>query len=93
MEYKLISIDLAKTVFQVAAFNPDNTIAFNRKVSRSALLDTLRQCAPTLVVMELMPAQFFLLFSAFNIVDNLLHFFLVNPKHSATDTDVRCFAG
>jgi transposase len=52
MEYKLISIDLAKTVFQVAAFNPDNTIAFNRKVSRSALLDTLRQCAPTLVVME-----------------------------------------
>ncbi|MGL4711619.1 MAG: IS110 family transposase [Shewanella sp.] len=52
MNYKLISIDLAKTVFQVAAFNPDNTIAFNRKIKRPALLDTLRQCEPTLVVME-----------------------------------------
>ncbi|ABM25507.1 transposase IS116/IS110/IS902 family protein [Shewanella sp. W3-18-1] len=52
MNYKLISIDLAKTVFQVAAFNPDNTIAFNRKINRPALLDTLRQCEPTLVVME-----------------------------------------
>lgn len=52
MNYKLISIDLAKTVFQVAAFNPDSTIAFNRKINRSALLNTLRQCEPTLVVME-----------------------------------------
>jgi transposase len=52
MNYKLISIDLAKTVFQVAAFNDDNSIAFNRKVNRPALLDTLRQCAPTMVVME-----------------------------------------
>ncbi|MCT8860486.1 IS110 family transposase [Shewanella xiamenensis] len=52
MNYKLISIDLAKTVFQVAAFNHDNTIAFNRKINRSALLNTLRQCEPTLVVME-----------------------------------------
>ena len=52
MNYKLISIDLAKTVFQVAAFNPDNTIAFNRKINRPALLSTLRQCEPTLVVME-----------------------------------------
>lgn len=52
MNYKLISIDLAKTVFQVAAFNADNSVAFNRKVNRSALLDTLRQCEPTLVVME-----------------------------------------
>ncbi|MGI2024733.1 IS110 family transposase [Shewanella glacialipiscicola] len=52
MNYKLISIDLAKTVFQVAAFNPDNTIAFNRKINRPALLSTLRQCEHTLVVME-----------------------------------------
>lgn len=52
MNYKLISIDLAKTVFQVAAFNPDNTIAFNRKINLPALLDALRQCEPTLVVME-----------------------------------------
>jgi transposase len=52
MNYKLISIDLAKTVFQVAAFNADNSVAYNRKISRSALLDTLRQCEPTVVVME-----------------------------------------
>ncbi|MCF1439320.1 MAG: IS110 family transposase, partial [Shewanella sp.] len=52
MNYKLISIDLAKTVFQVAAFNSDNNIVFNRKVKRNELLDTLRQCAPTHVVME-----------------------------------------
>lgn len=52
MNYKLISIDLAKTVFQVAAFNPDSTIAFNRKINRPALLDMLRQCEPTLVAME-----------------------------------------
>lgn len=52
MNYKLISIDLAKTVFQVAAFNSDNSIAFNRKVRRNELLDTLRQCGPTHVVME-----------------------------------------
>ncbi len=41
MNYKLINIDLAKTVFQVAVFNHDNTFAFNRKVNRSALLNTL----------------------------------------------------
>ena len=51
-KYKLISIDLAKHVFQVAAFHQDGTIAFNKKVSRSRLLDALRQCEPTLVVTE-----------------------------------------
>jgi len=52
MHYKLISIDLAKTVFQVAAFRDDNSIAFNKRVKRAQLLDTLRQCEPTRVVME-----------------------------------------
>ncbi|BDA59966.1 hypothetical protein NUITMVS1_14290 [Shewanella xiamenensis] len=44
--------DPVKTVFQVAAFNPDSTIAFNRKINRPALLDMLRKCESTLVVME-----------------------------------------
>ena len=30
-KYKLISIDLANHVFQVAAFHQDGTIAFNKK--------------------------------------------------------------
>ena len=51
-KYKLISVDLAKHVFQVAAFHEDGTIAFNKKVNRSKLLDSLRQCEPTLVVTE-----------------------------------------
>lgn len=52
MNYKLISIDLAKTVFQVAGLTDDNQIGFNRKVNRTKLLDTLRQLEPTRVAME-----------------------------------------
>jgi len=51
-EYKLISIDLAKNVFQVCAFSERNKVAFNRKASRRALLNILRNIAPTTVVME-----------------------------------------
>ncbi len=51
-EYKLISIDLAKNVFQICAFSEKNNIVFNRKASRSALLNILRNIAPTTVVME-----------------------------------------
>ena len=51
-EYKLISIDVAKNVFQVCAFTEKNKIAFNRKVSRKAVLNILRNIAPTIVVME-----------------------------------------
>jgi Transposase and inactivated derivatives len=52
MHYKLISLDLVNTVFQVAAFCDDNTVAFNKLVKRVQLLDILRQCEPTCVVME-----------------------------------------
>jgi len=51
-EYKLISIDVAKNVFQICAFTEINKIAFNRKVSRKAVLNILRNIAPTTVVME-----------------------------------------
>lgn len=51
-EYKLISIDLAKTVFQVCAFSDFNKVDFNQKLHRSKLLDKLRNIAPTTVVME-----------------------------------------
>lgn len=52
MKHNVISIDLAKNVFQVCALNEHNKIVMNKIVTRKKLLDTLRQCEPTLVVME-----------------------------------------
>ncbi len=52
MKYKLISIDLAKNVFQIAVFDQQNKLVSNRKVRRNKLLDILRQYASTAVVME-----------------------------------------
>jgi transposase len=52
MNYKLISIDLAKNVFQVALIDQQNNLVSNKKITRSKLLHTLRQYQPTLVVME-----------------------------------------
>lgn len=51
-EYKLISIDLAKGVFQICAFSDFNKIAFNQRVRRGLVLDKLRNIAPTTVVIE-----------------------------------------
>ncbi|TMX40613.1 IS110 family transposase, partial [Vibrio sp. Hep-1b-8] len=52
MKYRLISIDLAKNVFQIAVFDRQNRPVSNCQVRRNRLLDTLRQYAPTTVVME-----------------------------------------
>lgn len=52
MNYKLISIDLAKNVFQVALLDQQNNLVSNKKITRNKLLHTLRQYQPTLVVME-----------------------------------------
>ena len=52
MKYRLISIDLAKNVFQIAVFDQQNRPVSNGQVRRNKLLDTLRQYAPTTVVME-----------------------------------------
>ena len=46
MKYKLISIDLAKNVFQVAVF------AHNKKIRRNKLLDVMRQYEPTTACYE-----------------------------------------
>jgi transposase len=43
MEITHVSIDFAKSVFQVAAFNRANKVIFNRKVSRAKLMDEVRQ--------------------------------------------------
>jgi len=40
---KVIAVDLAKSVFQVCVWMNDWSIAFNRKVSRAKLRDTVRQ--------------------------------------------------
>ena len=52
MNYKLISIDLAKNVFQVALLDQQNNLVSNKKITRNKLLHTLRQYQPTLLVME-----------------------------------------
>lgn len=52
MKSNLISIDLAKNVFQVCVFDDNQQIIMNKKVSRAKLLDTLRQFETTDVVME-----------------------------------------
>ena len=50
---KVIGIDLAKSAFQVCVWMNDGSIAFNRKVSRAKLLDTIRQFpAGSIVAME-----------------------------------------
>ncbi|AYA39356.1 IS110 family transposase [Xenorhabdus nematophila] len=50
---KVVGIDLAKNVFQVCVWLTDNSIAWNKKVSRQKLLDTLRAFPPnTLIAME-----------------------------------------
>ena len=52
MNDNLVSIDLAKNVFQVCVMNSDREILANKKVKRADLLDVLRQYPPTRVVME-----------------------------------------
>ncbi|MEW8525578.1 MAG: IS110 family transposase [Candidatus Thiodiazotropha endolucinida] len=52
MKLSLISIDLAKNIFQVCALDADHKIVCNKKVSRKKLLFTLGQFEPTTVVME-----------------------------------------
>jgi transposase len=46
MEITHVSIDLAKSVFQIAAFNRAHKIIFNRTVSRAKLIDAVRQLPP-----------------------------------------------
>lgn len=53
MNIKVVGIDLAKNIFQVCVWQHDDSIAWNRKISRNKLLHTLRQFPEkTLIVME-----------------------------------------
>lgn len=50
--HNLVSIDLAKTVFQVCRFADDNKILSNKKISRNKLHQKMAQLSPSTVVME-----------------------------------------
>lgn len=52
MKCSVISIDLAKNIFQICVLDENRKIIFNKKVKRSELLHELRQFSPSLVVME-----------------------------------------
>ena len=50
---RVVGIDIVKSVFQVCVWMLDGSVAWNRKMSRPKLLDTLRQFEPgTLIAME-----------------------------------------
>lgn len=51
-DHSLVSIDLAKTVFQVCQFSDNNKVLSNKKVSRKKLNQKIAQLSPTTVVME-----------------------------------------
>ena len=51
-KHNLISIDLAKNVFQVCAFTKSNDIVFNKKLSRSEIAHFIAQQASTVIAME-----------------------------------------
>ena len=52
MKCSVISIDLAKNIFQICALDETRKVLFNKKVKRDNLLHELRQFEPSLVVME-----------------------------------------
>ena len=49
--HRLLAIDLAKTVFQVAAFDDDRNLMFNRSYRRDAFVKLLDKQSPTTIVM------------------------------------------
>ena len=51
-DHSLVSIDLAKTVFQVCQFSDGNKILSNKKVSRKKLSQQIAQLLPTTIAME-----------------------------------------
>jgi len=52
MKCSVISIDLAKNIFQICVLDENRKVLFNKKVKRSELLHELRQFSPSLVAME-----------------------------------------
>jgi len=54
---KVVGIDIAKSVFQVCVWMVDGSVAWNRKISRQKLLDTLRQFEPGTLKLRWKPVQ------------------------------------
>ena len=52
MDIKLTAIDLAKTIFQIAALDLQGKVLFNRQISRAKLTEWLMNLPPTEIVME-----------------------------------------
>lgn len=52
MKCNLVSIDLAKNIFQICGFDHNRNILFNKKVKRSNLIFELSKIDPTNVAME-----------------------------------------
>lgn len=52
MKCSVISIDLAKNIFQLCALDEQRKVLMNKKVKRANLIHELRQFEPTQVVME-----------------------------------------
>ena len=52
MKHSVISIDLAKNIFQICALNENNEVVFNKRVKRRKLTQVMSQLEPTTVVME-----------------------------------------
>ena len=52
MKCNLVSIDLAKSIFQICGFDDDRKVLFNKKVKRSNLIHELSKIDPTNIVME-----------------------------------------
>ena len=49
---KLLSIDLAKTVFQLCGTDINNHVMFNKQIKRAKLIETVLQTNPDTIVME-----------------------------------------
>ena len=49
---KTLSIDLAKTVFQICATDKNNNILFNKKVTRKKLIESVINANPEMIIME-----------------------------------------
>jgi len=45
---RVVGIDIAKSVFQVCVWMVDGSVAWNKKISRQKLLDTLRRLLSSL---------------------------------------------
>ncbi len=52
MKCNLVSIDLAKNIFQICGFDKDRKVLFNKKIKRSNLIFELSKIDPTNIVME-----------------------------------------